>query len=94
MVNNRDYYLELTLYISTRFSKLHLQKKPINLLITQMYKCTNHDSMLILKCKGYDQALRQQALNQDRFGQGWVKGGTSPELRLGRLRGLPDRARP
>lgn len=34
--------------------------------------------MLILKCKGYDQALRQQALNQGRFGQGWVKSGTSP----------------
>lgn len=34
--------------------------------------------MLILKCKGYDWALRQQALNQGRFGQGWVKSGTSP----------------
>lgn len=51
--------------------------------------------MLILKCKGYDRALRQQALNQDRFGQGWVKSERAPELRLdGSLRGLPDRARP
>lgn len=34
--------------------------------------------MLILKCEGYDQTLRQQVLNQDRFGQGWVKGETRP----------------